>query len=539
MKFGVILLLLTLPSSRAFTQVDSLLSILKSTPGVTHEEIQKLNDISKQLVRTSPTLSKMFASKALDQSVKYGFRYEQLVAYENMAELHRTKSNLTKALEYAFDAFHIAEELQDSLLMAKSAYNIGRYYADIENWAKTQEYYDLALKFNNGDLKLTGDILNSIGTMFEGYEEYDSSLDYYQQSLTLREEIKDEEGLGASYSNMGIIYFRRFNDTEKALSFYKRSTELKKKLNDFFNLAYTYINIGNLYRDTKKFDLARVNYKIALAYADSAEAKGVKASCYQRLARCEEMAGNLALSKEYTEKSLNLRIEVLQERQNTEVEQLEAAYNLQKNESALLISQQQVELLRKDKTILIIQVALLILFLILLLVFFFLKRAKANRDKQLRLKENEMLKREIEHKNNELSSFVMNLVQKQEMMDSLNVVVTNMKAGTEDEVLVKHIRELDQIIQKQTRNDKEWEDFRVYFEKIHNNFFKNLKSQFPELSVTELRLAALIKLKLSIKETATILGIAPDSVKTSRYRLRAKLNLQRDQNLLDFLSEYE
>lgn len=42
-------------------------------------------------------------------------------------------------------------------------------------------------------------------------------------------------------------------------------------------------------------------------------------------------------------------------------------------------------------------------------------------------------------------------------------------------------------------------------------------------------------MNLSIKEMAAILAISPDSVKTARYRLRKKLQLQTEDNLHAFI----
>jgi len=59
----------------------------------------------------------------------------------------------------------------------------------------------------------------------------------------------------------------------------------------------------------------------------------------------------------------------------------------------------------------------------------------------------------------------------------------------------------------------------------------------PNLSTNDYRLAALISLNLSIKESATLLNISPNSVKTARYRLRTKLNVETGQDLFVFLNK--
>lgn len=73
------------------------------------------------------------------------------------------------------------------------------------------------------------------------------------------------------------------------------------------------------------------------------------------------------------------------------------------------------------------------------------------------------------------------------------------------------------------------------FESINKNFYAKIKAAFPEVSANDLKICALIKLNLSIKEMAGILNISPDSVKTARYRLRKKLQLVTEENLAEFI----
>ena len=77
----------------------------------------------------------------------------------------------------------------------------------------------------------------------------------------------------------------------------------------------------------------------------------------------------------------------------------------------------------------------------------------------------------------------------------------------------------------------------ITFKKIF--FAKILKDYKPDLSNYELKLCALIRLNLNMKEMATILGISAESVKTARYRLRKKLALSREENLIDFIMTLE
>jgi FixJ family two-component response regulator len=85
--------------------------------------------------------------------------------------------------------------------------------------------------------------------------------------------------------------------------------------------------------------------------------------------------------------------------------------------------------------------------------------------------------------------------------------------------------------------DKNWENFMIHFEQVHNNFFDQLKSKYPHLNSSDLKFCALLKLKLDTKEIATIMNISPQSVKVARSRLRKKLQLGITSNLSSFITQ--
>ncbi len=520
-------------------KIDSLIRIFEDIPGTTKDEIQSLNETSSKFSSTFPSISEQFARKALAKSSELGFREEQASAYLNLADVFRTRSDLTKALEHGFSAFNIYEELGDSGRMAVSANSIGRYYGDISNWENAFKYYNLSLQLCGEDIKTRGKALNNIGSMYHDQDNYDSAHVYFQKALDLALEIKDQPGMAIGYGNMGIIYLQKFNDVPKAVEYYEKSITMKEELVDFFGLAYSYINMGNLHRNIGKYQKAREYYATAVAYTDSAEAKWVKSAAYSRWGRSEGLAGNEELKNLYLEKSRKLQREVLIERQESELKQLEASYNLEKRDRELLISKQNLQLLESDRKIKIIQITFLLVTIGLLGVLFFLQRSRNRKAREMQQTKTKLLESELSHKTNELNSFTLNLIQKQDMMTEINTVIKQIKKSSQADAIKKSISELDQIVTRQARSDKEWEDFRVYFDKVHTDFFKNLKIKFPSLGIAELRLAALIKLNLSIKETSSILGISPNSVKTARYRLRTKLNLAHEQSLSGFLITFE
>lgn len=71
----------------------------------------------------------------------------------------------------------------------------------------------------------------------------------------------------------------------------------------------------------------------------------------------------------------------------------------------------------------------------------------------------------------------------------------------------------------------------MMFEKVYPAFFYQLRQQVSDISLADMRIAAMSKLKLSNKEAAALLGIAPNSVLKGRQRLRHRLGLEPETDL--------
>ena len=181
-----------------------------------------------------------------------------------------------------------------------------------------------------------------------------------------------------------------------------------------------------------------------------------------------------------------------------------------------------------------------LLVIVFLILFFFLKRSN-KRDKILletkeesvnltegqELLEEQQFESDIEFKKRQLSAITNQMLEKNEMLDEIKAIL-NKKEPTSE-------KDIKKIVSKYTIQDNNWKDFDLCFESIYNNFYTRLKTKYPDISSNDLKICALIKLHLSIKEMASILNISPDSVKTARHRLRKKLQLNTEESLTDFI----
>jgi tetratricopeptide (TPR) repeat protein len=84
----------------------------------------------------------------------------------------------------------------------------------------------------------------------------------------------------------------------------------------------------------------------------------------------------------------------------------------------------------------------------------------------------------------------------------------------------------------------DWQRFQKRFDEVFPNFNGQLKREYRDLTNAEIRLFTLIRIGFSNVEISSCLGISPESVYKSRYRLRKKLGLPDDVDLTAFIQAF-
>ena len=157
-------------------------------------------------------------------------------------------------------------------------------------------------------------------------------------------------------------------------------------------------------------------------------------------------------------------------------------------------------------------------------------------EKEIVKLKNEKLEAEIEHKNKELASTAMHLVQKGELLGNIREELMRcMKKELKGEGSPDEFKKMLRILNEENRMDKDWEQFAIHFDGVQSDFLKTLKLHYPSLSAHEQKLCAYLRMNLSSKEIAQLENISVRGVEISRYRLRKKLQIPKDTNLFDFL----
>ncbi len=142
---------------------------------------------------------------------------------------------------------------------------------------------------------------------------------------------------------------------------------------------------------------------------------------------------------------------------------------------------------------------------------------------------NDKLRLDIENKNRELAISTMSIIKKNEFLNNIKSELVSGGKTNIDKVV--------NIIDKNLNNTDDWKMFQEAFNNADKKFLKKIKTNHSELTPNDLRLCAYLRLNLSSKEIAPLLNISPRSVEVKRYRLRKKMNLDRDENLTTYILE--
>jgi ligand-binding sensor domain-containing protein/DNA-binding CsgD family transcriptional regulator len=146
--------------------------------------------------------------------------------------------------------------------------------------------------------------------------------------------------------------------------------------------------------------------------------------------------------------------------------------------------------------------------------------------------EREMLSLELENKSRELSNAALGLIRKNEILLKIKDDLIASKGES------RALEKLSRLIDSHVESDHDWEIFEASFNQVHDDFFKRLMLEYPDLTPGDLRLAAYLKMNLASKEIAPLLNISVRGVENKRYRLRKKIGLPEEANLTEFMMNY-
>ncbi|TXG35901.1 hypothetical protein FUA22_13915 [Seonamhaeicola maritimus] len=517
-----------------------LINSFHSTGQIKQEPLKRKNT---KIINPDSLLSKYRENKLIHLSE--GDTLKAINSLIEISTLHSTTGNYPQSYDGYWEALIYSKSISDSTHMAKIYRKLGTLYSIFRREEKAIRHYELSLKVARDFIKEQKKRHKSINDT------------YYIMASHHREQ--GNYGLAEKYLDSCRIMYNKlsnnnyaFLDAEQGyiynhLAKYDDALNLLLPHENYFKSTYPeylvmfYSFLGDIYFGKSDYYNGELYYIKALELSNKYQShSNYVPKIYQKLGDLyfkinkKELAyKNLQLSKDLSEQLFGLR-----STNNSDILEIKDAFRIENEKQKKLIENAKLNRLeQQQKTMFFRNVALTVSILSLILVsgiivWYLHKRRKSEKQdfltrQKLSTEKNAEI---LALKNRELTSSTLQLIQKDELILDIKNTLSHLSNRNE--------KEIKQILTKiKINKNLGWKEFNARFTSVNKVFYKTLSEKFPELTRRDHRLCALIKLTFSSKEISSLMGISAESVNTSRYRLRKKMGLKKDDNLVEIIAE--
>ncbi len=484
--------------------------------------------------------------------------------------IYQAEGYFDQATDYYLKAVRYYEKSQNKKGMANVYNNIGIINHDFYQLESATNYYFKSLKLFRQINEPLGEaqVMNNLGTYYTENHNSDSAFTYIRKAKKIFVSLNSPTNVATCNLNIAILYLSKEN-TDSAIYYLNKADSLFSIMENISGIASVNFQRGQFYNQTNQPKLAQKELEAALETREKLGNIIGITECLNELANTHDKLGNHQLALEYYKRAQAKADELEREEMQIRFQEMQVRYETEKTEKELILYKKEAAEKRNQNILLIIGIAG---FMFISILFFYLFRTKARLlnsqneyfTQQERLKELEIQKTqaenllleeeikkqkeitrlqdekyqaELEHKNRELLTSAMHIVNKNKILASMKESLDNISQNTKPE-FSKYLRDIVADIENNIHLDSDWDQFKMHFDAVNTNFFEKLEIDFPKLSKSDMKVCAYLKINLSTKEIAQIMNVSPAAVHKRFYRLRLKMELEPNTNLTKFFMSY-
>ena len=563
------------------------------------DENVELKEKIYQLKYSDPNLAISICLNSLEDYIPLGPSLFTLYLYSTLGELYLKKDLPVLSLSYLEDAMYEYELIKKEGIEFSNSQptqqpwltiNIGNIFFNQGQYEKALERYELSMSYFSQLDSLLPKIrglsttYNNIALIHIELQNYNLALENITKAYNLREKYNfNPIDIAHSFKSFSELYFI-WNMQEKGNLYLAKTDSINKliqeqksstKFKDYDDLTFKLLDnyLGNCYEykgeylsNQKRYNQALEAYNKASSYYGEFAFQKVslinkKANIYYMLAEYENclkaVEECILLSKEQNlqkqiEIALELKIKALNKLGlSSKIELLvedilknkDYRYSIQisqllsglESKNDILLKKREIEE-EKAKNSRIVFISIIIILILAFATAYFISR-KVYLDKQMIIvNQNEKIaKSELEHKKRELAAISTNIVQENEQVSNilkdLKYYSSLLKSEKDRNSFSPLIKSINRILSEKRKEDLYSDQFNA----AYPGYLEYLTRTYPDLTTADLKLCTFLRMNLNTKEIAEIMGLSVRSVESRRYRLRKKLNLSKDEDLVSNL----
>ncbi len=488
----------------------------------------------------------------------------EILANLNLGLLYYSFGEKEQALAYYLESLDLSNKYKNEDILNAIYNNIGILYSENQQFKEADEFFKQALGISQKLALPQKELINliNLATIKSEIDQLDSAIYYNNLAIAVNKLNNTQYYQSSLQNNLGEILYTEGKLIE-ANSHFKQALEIEKSSTDKSYLGLFELNLGKTFVLLIDYDSANTHLAEALFYLKKAKNSEGISDCYYWLSRNEHLNEPSPLAQSYFDECLAWKDSVLFQKKDKWISDVQLKYEFGKIEKEIEFLEER-EALQKKVIYAIVVVSVLFIFF---LVSVWKSRTRnlrqrniiLNKEKELakvemeknkvqkgKLEEEmenqkqisqirqEKIELELEHKNKEVVSKAIHLMNKNEILNSLFKLINQIDISEENSNY-KIIDEMRSSIKNNINQDKAWEDFKLHFEKVHESFISQLKQKHSDLSPTDHRLCAYLLIGLNPKEIAFVSNISPESVRKRKQRLRQKLSIDTNIEIEEYL----
>ncbi len=399
-------------------------------------------------------------------------------------------------------------------------YGFGEMYYWFEDYANAIKLWEKALSYPNPTRRGEVSLLNSIGMAYQRLGNFKKAEEMFLQCSLRANRYADIIYWGISTGNYGNTLRLQGKNREALPHLYTDFDICQHTVPE--NAAITALYIAKALMELDSLEKARTYITLSLPLSPAFGWSSYPVNYYEALALYHKKRKEHALQSMYMDSLLYLKDSLKLVFSNKLLTVNENLVSAEKylNEIESIEKQQENAILVRNLII-----GTLLLFFGSVFYVLYLKRQKLIKERQDQKERQKRADDLLARAKVELQQYLGHINDKKEFIEKINqeLAQSNNPASNADTNGDARLFNLEALLESVILTEKDWQQFKFLFEQVYPDFFENLKKKYTDLTPAEIRLLALLKLDISTKQIAYMLGVSMETIRKSRYRLRKKL----------------
>lgn len=488
-------------------------------------------DINSILFDTTNPISDEHYNKAQELLKQGDFPELEFIGHARQGYYHFIYRKISEAFPFFLHANFLEAKIDKKKtpdLLAHYRF-IASFYSYIGNEERAIDYLEIALPFSEKASRVRIDLLNALGIYNKRMANEKKAIDYLKQSLNEAILAKDSVWIGILYGNLSDFTWKE-GKAEETLNYLKQNITLSMRYNEPIDamranlkIATHYLSLNELRKSSQHVQNA-INLMEEKPYYLSFRVDALKC-----LAEIANRKADYLEERNYLKQYLILKEQLDEQVNSEEIKKISWKFEVEKYEQTLLNNQVQQNYLQKKYILIAVSIVLVALIIILLI-----NRSRVRiKIKNIELEKNKLIfDLEKQNLNQELIIAKSALTEFTETINKNNTTIQKLRKELEsttiidEQIKTKVSNELDNMLKSHLMTNERWIDFKKEFDILHPNYLSTLKANHALLTENDLRIIALVKLKLNNKAMGDLLGISVEGIKKAKQRLKKKLTFE-------------